>query len=83
MGVTCSYSHQDPSRAALDVREFLEALVGGPDEKGLAVIQSGGDKGVDKLLNVRRGECGTEFGNISEMLKEVLQRCLIWASKVN
>lgn len=36
-------------------------------------------KVVDKLLGIRRGECGTEFG--CEVLRGGLAR-LIWASKV-
>lgn len=71
---TLSHSHQDPSST-----ELRDALARDPEAKCIAVIQSGGDKVVDKLLGIRQGECGTEFG--CEALRGSLAR-LMWASKV-
>ena len=62
-----SHSHQDPSSAVLYVLELLKALARGPDEKCIAVIQPGGDKGVDQLFSIRQGEGRAEFGYVSEV----------------
>lgn len=72
------HSYQDPSSTAL-VLELRDALTRDPEAKCIEVIQSGGDKVVGKLLGIRRGECGTEFG--CEALRGGLA-CLMWASKV-
>ncbi|MCJ8731154.1 hypothetical protein PDJAM_G00196280 [Pangasius djambal] len=42
----------DPSSTILYVLEFLDALARDPDEKRVAVVQSGGDKGVDEFLSI-------------------------------
>ena len=47
-----SHSHQDPSSAVLDILQLLQTLVGDPDEKSVAVIQSRGDEGVDQFLSI-------------------------------
>ncbi len=44
------HSHQDPSGTIL--YEFLDALARDPDEKRVAVVQFGGDKGVDEFLSI-------------------------------
>ena len=45
-----AHSHQDPSCTILDVLELLKALARDPDEKCIAVVQPGGDEGVDEFL---------------------------------
>ena len=55
--VIFAHPHQDPSSAVLDVLELLDAFVRDPDEC-IAVVQPGGDKGVDQLFGVRQCECG-------------------------
>ena len=59
-----SHSHQDPGSAILDILELFEALARDPDEKCVAVVQPGGDKGVDEFFGVLTGESGAEFGNV-------------------
>ena len=60
--------HQDPGSAVLYVLELLDALARDPDEC-IAVIQPGGDKGVDELLCICLGECRPEFGNVVEVVE--------------
>ena len=67
--IKLSHPHQDPSSAVLNVLEPLEALARDPDEECITIIQPGGDKGVDELLGIWQGECGAEFGNVTEMKK--------------
>ena len=62
-----AHPHQDPSSAVLYVLELLKALARGPDEECIAVIQPGGDKGVDQLFSIRQSEGGAEFGYVFEM----------------
>ncbi len=50
------HPHQDPGSAVSYILELLEALARDPDEKCIAVIQPGGDKGVDKLFCVGKTE---------------------------
>ena len=45
-----AHPHQDPGSAVLYVLELLDALARDPDEECIAVIQPGGDKGVDEPL---------------------------------
>ena len=45
--IILAHPHQDPSSAVLDVLEPLKALARGPDEECVAVVQPGGDKGMD------------------------------------
>jgi len=49
------HPHQDPGSAVLYVLELLKAPARDPDEESVAVIQPGGDKGVDELLCSREG----------------------------
>lgn len=42
-----AHSHQDPSCRVLNVLQPLQALARDPNEKCIAVVQSGGDKGMD------------------------------------
>ena len=65
--IVFAHPHQDPSCAVLDVLELLKALAWGPDEECVAVIQPGGDKGVDQFFSIRQSEGGAEFGNVSKM----------------
>ena len=51
-----AHSHQDLSSTVLHILEPLDALARSSKQKCIAVIQPGGDKGVDKLLGVRNGE---------------------------
>ena len=50
--VVLSHSHQDPSSTVLNVLQLLDVLAGDPDEKCVAVVKPGGDKGVDKLFGI-------------------------------
>ena len=43
-------SHQDPLTAGLCSLELVEVLAGDPDERSTAVVQPGGDKGVNKFF---------------------------------
>ena len=43
---------------------FWRVLLGGPNEEGVAVVESGGDERVDELLSIRYGEGGVESGNV-------------------
>ena len=70
--VIFAHPHQDPSSAVLNVLELLDAFVRDPDEECIAVVQPGGDKGVDQLFGVRQSECGAEFGDVPEVIKGVL-----------
>ena len=55
MGVI-AHPHQDPGSTVLYVLELLDALARDPDEECIAVIQPGGDKGVDEPLFICLGE---------------------------
>ena len=78
--VVLPHLHQDTASTVLDVLSPLNVLAGDPDEECIAVVEPGGDKGVDKSFHVRESDCGAKFGNVPK--KEVLQICLMWASKV-
>ena len=56
-----AHPHQDPGCAILDVLQSLQALARDPNEEGIAVVKSGGDKGMDQLLCIRKREEGAEF----------------------
>jgi len=64
-----THSHQDPSSTVLYVLEFLQSLVRDPIEKCVAIVQPGGDKGMDKFCGVGKSESGAQFGNIPEVEK--------------
>ena len=51
--------------AILDVLQPLDFLSGDPDEC-VAVVQPGGDKGVDKFFGIGESEYGAEFCNVPE-----------------
>ena len=70
--VIFAHPHQDPSSAVLYVLELPDAFVRDPDEECIAVVQPGGDKGVDQLFGVGQSECGAEFGDVPEVIKGVL-----------
>lgn len=44
------HPHQDPSSAGLYVLELLNALARDPNEECIAIVQPGGDEGVDQLF---------------------------------
>ena len=46
------HSHQDPGSIVLNVLELLDAPAKDPCEERIAVVQSGGDKGMDKFLRI-------------------------------
>ena len=48
--VVLPHPHQDPGSTILDVLQPLEVLAGDPDEERVAVVQPGGDKGVDTFF---------------------------------
>ncbi|XP_038153968.1 lumican [Cyprinodon tularosa] len=49
------------------MRELLQAPDSDPDEKGISVIQLGGDKSMDQLLTIRLGEGRTKFADVFKM----------------
>ena len=59
--VIFSHSHQDPGSTILNALQPLDALGGDPDEKRVAVVQPGGDEGVDEFFGVWQGEGGAEL----------------------
>ena len=65
--VKFTHPHQDPGSTVLNVLEPLEAPARNPDEECVAIVEPGGDKGVDKLLCSMEGEGGAEFCNIAEV----------------
>ena len=67
--VVFAHPHQDPGSAVLDVLQSLYAPARDPDEECIAVIQPGGDKGVNELLCICQGKSWTEFGDVSEMIE--------------
>ena len=50
--VVFAHSHQDPSCTVLNILEPLQALARDPDEKCIAIVQPGGDEGVDEFFGV-------------------------------
>ena len=50
-----SDSHQDPGSAVLNVLQLLDVLARNPGEESVAVVQSRGDEGKDKLLSISQG----------------------------
>lgn len=60
-----SHPHQDPGSAVLNMLELLKALARNPDEECVAVVEPGGDKGVDQLFCVLEGKEWAELGDIS------------------
>lgn len=64
-----AYSHQDPSSGVLNVLELLQVAARDPDEECVAIVQSGGDKGMDQLLGIREGESGAEFGDVPKVVE--------------
>ena len=51
----------------LDHLESMEGTGGDAGEEGVAVVEAGGDEGVDEGLSSRGGEAVSDFGDISEM----------------
>ena len=51
----------------LDVLQPLDVFAGDPDEECVAVVQPGGDKGVDKFFGIGESEYGAEFCNVPEV----------------
>ncbi len=74
--VVFAHPHQDPGSAVLDVLQSLNASARDPDEECIAVVQPGGDKGVDKLLCIFQGESRAEFGDVSEVVESCLTEVL-------
>ena len=50
--VVLPHPHQDPGSTILDVLQLLDVLAWDPDEVCVAVVQPGGDKGVDKFFGI-------------------------------
>ena len=50
------HPRQDPGGGVLHVLKLLEAFCWDPDEEGIAVVQPGGDKGMNQLLSIGGGE---------------------------
>ena len=63
------HPHQDPGSAVLNVLQLLNALARNPDEECVAVVQPGGDKGMNQFFSIRQRECGAEFGNVPEVVE--------------
>ena len=65
--VVLPHPHQDPGSTVLNVLQLLDVLTWDPNEECVAVVQPGGDKGVDKFLCIRDSEYGAKFCNITEV----------------
>lgn len=65
--LTFTHPHQDPGSAVLNILELLHAPARDPDEECVAVVQPGGDKGVDEFLSSWEGKGRAQFGNITEV----------------
>ena len=50
-----THPHQDPGSAVLYVLELFEALARDPDEECVAIVQPGGDEGMDESAIVSEG----------------------------
>lgn len=61
--------YQDPSGTVLDLLQPLKTLSRDPDEKCIAVIELGRDKGMGQFSCIRKRVCETKLGNISEVEK--------------
>uniref|UniRef100_A0A3P9AFE1 Pulmonary surfactant-associated protein B n=1 Tax=Esox lucius TaxID=8010 RepID=A0A3P9AFE1_ESOLU len=61
------HPHLDSCSAILDVLQSLKAPARDPDEECVAVVKSGGDKGMDQLLCIRKREKGAKFGDVPEI----------------
>ena len=61
--VVLAHPHQDPGSTVLNVLEPLDALARDPNEECIAVVQPGGDKGMDELLCISQGEYGKGCDN--------------------
>lgn len=64
-----AHPHQNSGSTVLDVLQFLNVSARYSDEERIAIIQSGGDKGVDELLCILQGQGRAEFGDVSEVVK--------------
>ncbi len=64
-----AHPHQDPSSSVLDVLKLLNAFARDPNEECIALVQPGGDKGVDKLLCICQSKWRMEFGDVFEVIK--------------
>ena len=62
--VVLPHPHQDPGSTVLNVLQLLDVLAWDPDEECVAVVQPGGDKGVDELLCICQVEYWTELGYV-------------------
>ena len=62
-----AHPHQDPSCTVLDILQFLEAFARDPNEECIAVVQPEETKAWTSFSC--KSECGTEFGNVSEVKK--------------
>lgn len=60
--------HQEAGSTILYILEPLKPLARDPNEKGIAVTEPGGDKGIDRLFCILEGEKGTGLGNISQRM---------------
>ena len=65
------HPHQDPRSTVLNMLQLLDVFGWDPDEECVAVVQPGGDKGIDQLFCISQSEGGAEFGNVSEVVKGV------------
>jgi hypothetical protein len=59
--VVLPHPHQDPGSTILDILQPLDVLAGDPDEECFAVVQPGGDKGVDKFFRIGESDMGQSF----------------------
>ena len=62
-----THPHQDPGSAVLNVLQSLQAPTRDPDEECIAVVEPGGDKGMNQLLCIGKGEGGAEFRDVPEV----------------
>ncbi|KAL7891791.1 hypothetical protein AOLI_G00012670 [Acnodon oligacanthus] len=55
-----------PVETAMDP---LKTLARNPNEKCIAVVESGGNEGMNQFFSIRYSQCGAKFGNVSEVVK--------------
>lgn len=65
--VVLLHAHQDPSSTVLNVLQLLDVLAWDPDEECVAIVQPGGDKGVDEFFAIGESEYGAENCNVPEV----------------
>ena len=60
---------EDPSSRVLHILEPIQGFGREPGQDSIAVVQAGGDEGMDEGLSHRFRERGPESGDVFEMVK--------------